>query len=59
MSLRLFQNDIEITPYVLPKNRIFRPPKSYVQNLKKKDYLGKAKVSLSSKIKKSSGKRHQ
>ena len=42
----VFQIGDEITPYVLPKNRIFRPPRSYVQNLKKKDYLGKAKVCL-------------
>jgi len=42
--LHLIQSGEPIVPFNPPQSQIFRPPKSYVNNLKKKDYLGKSKV---------------
>jgi len=38
------QSGYPINPFIPPESEIFRPPKSAVKNLKRKDFLGKAKV---------------
>ena len=38
------QNNQLYEPFVLPTNQLFRPPQSKVENLNRRDYLGKAKI---------------
>lgn len=42
--LSMLQAGYPITPFIPPQSEIFRPPKAAVDNLKKKNYLGKSKV---------------